>query len=156
MYIEKTISHNFLNAVIENVEELRLPLVNRFYADCKYSVKCGRSDQVFSASVEGKIIAAARLILQPCGAYLLRNLCVAPDYRKQGIASSFLSEILLQLAPKHCYCFTSTPLQHFYESIGFACFAAEQVPQDIGDIYLRYKERKRGWILMGFVNSSVV
>ncbi len=136
------------------VEKLYLPLVERFYADSKYSVKCGRLDRVYSFTLNGKIIAAARLILQQSNTYLLRNLCVSLDYRRQGIASHFLAEILLQLVPTNCFCFTSTPLQHFYENIGFICFSAEQVPQDIGDVYLRYRERKRGWILMGFVHNS--
>ena len=65
------------------VDELRLPLVNRFYASCNYNVKCGRHDRVFSLSQQGKIIAAARLMPHPQGHFLLRNLCVVPEARNQ-------------------------------------------------------------------------
>jgi N-acetylglutamate synthase-like GNAT family acetyltransferase len=140
---------------IEEVDVLRLPLVNRFYSECNYKVNCGRKDRVFIYSENEKIIAAARFILQASGDYILRNVCVAPQHRQQGIATHFLAQALQQLSPNNCYCFTSTPLQHFYETIGFTCFLAEQAPPDIGDIYLRYRERKRGWILMGFENGVV-
>lgn len=142
------------NNKIEKVNELYFPLINRFYADCNYRVKCGRHDQVYSCSLNGKIISAMRLIAHPSNNVLLRNLCVSPEYRQQGVATSFTTQVLQALAPQNCYCFTSTPLQHFYEAIGFVCLAAEEAPQEIGDLFLRYRSRKRGWILMGFMHND--
>ncbi len=121
--------------------------------DNGYRVKCGRLDRVYSFTLNGKIIAAARLIPQLSDVYLLRNLCVATDCRRQGVASRFLSELLPQFVPKNCYCFISAYLQHFYEAVGFECFSPEQVPEDIGVMHVRQRERKRGWILMGFIHN---
>lgn len=145
------------------VGTLHLPLVERFYADNGYRVKCGRLDRVYIFTLDGKIVAAARLILQQSNTYLLRNLCVATDYRRQGIASQFLSGILPGLTPTNCYCFISATLQSFYEGIGFACLAVDEValdkltldevPAEIIDMHVRQRKRKRGWILMGFVHD---
>lgn len=133
----------------ELISELRLPLVNRFYSHCNYRVKCGRGERVYSFAYEGKIIAAARLIPQGSGHFLLRNLCVDPDLRRQGIANYFLRAILASLGDAHCYCYALPHLQKFYVDLAFQYFTPEQVPFDIAEMYIRHCSRKRGWILMG-------
>lgn len=136
---------------IELVSELRLPLANQFYSSCNYRVKCGRFERVYSLSFNGKIIAAARIIPQRSGCFLLRNLCVAPELRHQGLASHLL-RCLIPTLEGSCYCYALPHLQTFYLSLDFQYFTPEQVPQDIADMYIRHRERKRGWILMGRVN----
>lgn len=140
----------------ELISELRLPLVNRFYSSCNYRVKCGRSERVYGLSSGGKIIAAARLILQSSGHYLLRNLCVEPALRNQGIASYLLRATLANLGDINCYCYALPHLQNFYLSLQFKHLAPNQVPADISEIYVRHCSRKRGWILMGYINSLEV
>lgn len=137
---------------IEVVSEIRLPLVNQFYSSCNYRVKCGRFERVYSLAMGGKIVAAARLIPQGSGHFLLRNLCVNPELRHKGIAS-FLLRHLMPVLSGHCYCYALPHLQKFYLSLGFQHFSVEQVPEDIAAMYIRHRERKRGWILMGYVNS---
>lgn len=139
---------------VELVSELRLPLVNRFYSDCNYSVKCGRLDRVYSLSVAGKIIAAARLIPQQSGCYLLRNLCVEPKLRNQGVASYLLRATLSRLNKINCYCYALPHLQNFYLALSFQYLNLEQVPAEIAEMHVRNCARKRGWILMGFVGCS--
>ena len=139
------------NYTLALVDELRLPLVNRFYSECKYNVKCGRHDRVYSFTLDGKIIAAARLMLQPSNVYLLRNLCVSPEFRNQGVASCFVKNILDDLAPQPCYCYALPHLKDFYLALDFTELTVEQVPQDIGETHLRNQLRKRGWLLMGFI-----
>lgn len=117
---------------LARVDELRLPLVNRFYSECKYNVKCGRDDLVYSLKIERKIVAAARLIPQASGSYLLRNLCVLPEYRNQGIAPYLVTHILKDLAPQPCYCYALPHLKNFYIALHFTELAVEQVPQEIG------------------------
>ena len=148
------------NSVFKSVDELRLPLINRFYASCNYNVKCGRHDRVFSLSQQGKIIAAARLMPHPQGHFLLRNLCVLPEVRNQGVATHLLTKILQELVPitelaaikstATCYCYALPHLQNFYLALGFKHLAIEEVPQDIAETHLRNCARKRGWILMGY------
>jgi N-acetylglutamate synthase-like GNAT family acetyltransferase len=139
--------------IFELISELRLPLVNRFYASCNYRVKCGRSELVYSLSLDGKIIAAARLILQSSGHYLLRNLCVEPGLRNQGIASYLVRATLTSFGEVNCYCYALPHLQNFYLSLQFQHLAPNQVPADISEMYIRHCSRKRGWILMGYINS---
>lgn len=137
---------------LDLVSELRLPLVNQFYSSCNYRVKCGRFERAYSLSFGGKIVAAARLIPQRSGVFLLRNLCVDPLLRHQGLASHLLRSLLPQLGGD-CYCYALPHLQHFYLVLGFKCFIADQVPQDIAEMYIRHRERKRGWILMGYTHE---
>lgn len=145
------------DSVFKCVDESHLPLVNRFYASCNYNVKCGRHDRVFSLSLQGKIIAAARLMPNPLGYFLLRNLCVAPESRNQGVATHLLTNILAELVPANsrmsCYCYALPHLQGFYLALGFTHLTIEQVPQDIAEAHLRNCARKRGWILMGYNNN---
>jgi N-acetylglutamate synthase-like GNAT family acetyltransferase len=138
---------------LELVDELRLPLVNRFYTSCNYRVKCGRFERVYSLVNRNNIIAAARLIPQRSGHFLLRNLCVDPLLRHRGIASHLLRLLMANLGSANCYCYALPHLQHFYVSLNFQYFTPEQVPQDIADMYIRHRERKRGWILMGYINN---
>ena len=156
--MEHLFTVNVLNgSVFKCVDELRLPLVNRFYASCNYNVKCGRHDRVFSLSHRGKIIAAARLMPHSQGHFLLRNLCVAADVRNQGVATYLLTKILPEILPTNntagCYCYALPHLQSFYLALGFKHLTTEQVPQDIAETHLRNCARKRGWVLMGYSNN---
>ena len=141
-------------SVFNCVDELRLPLVNRFYARCNYNVKCGRHDRVFSLTWQGEIIAAARLVSHSQGYYVLRNLCVALEARNQGVATYLLTQILLELKSANnavsCYCYALPHLQRFYLALGFKCLTIDQVPQDIAETHIRNCARKRGWVLMGY------
>ena len=139
------------NCKFERVDDLRLPLVNRFYSSCDYRVKCGRFEHTFSLSMDGHIIAAARLIPQKSGCFLLRNLCVAPLQRNRGVASYLVRATLAALDSSACYCYALPHLQNFYTSLSFQLLTPTQVPEDIGAMYIRHRERKRGWLLMGFV-----
>jgi len=135
------------------VDELRLPLVNRFYSQCNYRVKCGRFERIYSLSFNGKIIAAARLIPQKNGHFLLRNLCVEPSLRHQKVASHLMRKILAVIEPAACYCYALPHLQHFYLALAFQYLTPIQVPDDIAAMYLRHCARKRGWVLMGYVHE---
>lgn len=132
------------------VDELRLPLIDRFYTNCNYKVNCGRRDRVYSLTINGEIIAAARLMLQPSQCYLLRNLCVLPAVRGQGIASYFIKKIISDLAPQDCYCYALPHLKHFYLALGFSELTVAQVPEEIAETHIRNQTRKRGWLLMGY------
>lgn len=148
---------NFNECIFQRIDELRLPLVNRFYAACNYNVKCGRAEYVFSLRLQSEMIAAARLMPHVAGHFLLRNLCVAPEQRHKGVASYLISEILATLNavknPLSCYCYALPHLQHFYLALGFKYLSVGQVPHDIAETHFRNCARKRGWILMGYVSD---
>ncbi len=132
------------------MEPGKFPLVDRFYSSCKYKVKCGRLDRVYRLSHEGQIIAAARLIPHSSGELLLRNLCVAPDLRRMGVAGHFMRLMLATIAPLECYCFALPHLRDFYLSLGFKLLTPEQVPTETAVLAHRYRERNRDWLLMGW------
>lgn len=140
---------------IELVSELRLPLVNHFYSLYKYRVKCGRLEKVYTCEIGGEIIAAARLVPQQSGHFLLRNLCVAPTVRKQGVATYLLQKVIHELKittnPVNCYCYALPHLKNIYLSLGFQNLHSEQAPEDIAETHIRNCARNRGWILMGFI-----
>src|SRR5437868_3640988 len=114
----------------EAMAAAKFPLVDRFYSSCKYKVKCGRLDRVYCLSHEGQIIAAARLISHGSGELLLRNLCVAPELRRKGIAGYFMQLVLAATAPLECYCFALPHLRGFYLSLKFKLLTPDQVPTD--------------------------
>lgn len=153
--MSQAITIDLAQSKLDLVDELRLPLVNRFYTHCNYRVKCGRFERVYSLLSQGNIIAAARLIPQRSGHFLLRNLCVDPALRNQGIGSHLVRTLMSRLDAANCYCYALPHLQNFYLSLNFQHFAPEQVPQDIADMYIRHRERKRGWVLMGYTNSAL-
>lgn len=137
------------------LDALRLPLINRFYSKCNYKVSCGRQDRVYSLVLNGEIIAAARLVLQPSQCYLLRNLCVLPALRGCGVASYFVKNIIADLAGWECYCYALPHLKHFYLALGFRELTVAQVPADIAETHLRNQARKRGWLLMGVCPEAI-
>jgi predicted GNAT family N-acyltransferase len=141
---------NYSQSSLERVTPIRLPLVNHFYKSCDYAVKCGSTDWVYTLVNDGKIIAAARLMPQASGDFLLRNLCVAIEYRRQGVASYLVEKMLPHLKPQNCYCYALPHLQDFYLSLNFIRLAVDEVPSSIGLIHERNDARKRGWILMGY------
>lgn len=148
----------FNDRFFQRVELLRLPLVNHFYARCNYRVKCGRQDLVFSLSQQGNIIAAARLLPYPQDYFVLRNLCVAPEARKQGVATFLVEKILVELVSMgnaaRCYCYVLPHLQDFYLALGFSHLTVEQVPPVVAETHVRNCARKRGWVLMGYGNHG--
>jgi N-acetylglutamate synthase-like GNAT family acetyltransferase len=140
--------------VFEAMEPARFPLVDRFYSGCKYKVKCGRQDRVYCLSHEGHLVAAARLISHSSGELLLRNLCVAPELRRRGLAAHFMRCLLAAIAPLECYCFALPHLRDFYLALGFKLLTPDQVPTETAVLARRYSERKRDWLLMGCVTGG--
>jgi N-acetylglutamate synthase-like GNAT family acetyltransferase len=136
------------------VSQERFPLVDRFYVSCKYRVKCGRFDRVYCLTRDDKIIAAARLLPQRSGELLLRNLCVLPELRRQGVAGYFMRALLTAIVPHNCYCFALPHLRDFYLALNFKLLEPGQVPSETALLAVRYRERKRDWLLMGFARQS--
>lgn len=146
-------SNTFLSSTVHcsRVASERHPLVDRFFSAHKYKVKTGKQDWVYIAQSAGETLGALRLIPQPQGSLLMRNLYVAPEARGQRIASRLVDFVSVSVAPASVYCYALPHLQPFYLSRGYQHFTPEQVPSDIADLYLRYKFRNRDWVLMGFV-----
>ncbi|HEY8941744.1 MAG TPA: GNAT family N-acetyltransferase [Cellvibrio sp.] len=135
------------------IEPARLALVDRFYRNHGYKVKCAANEQVFVlANAAGDFVAAARFVPQSSGHYWLRNLLVDPQQRGQGLASYLMIECKPRLAPRGCYCFALPHLSGFYQRLGFELNPGH-CPADILANYQKYRARGRDWLLMGCKQS---
>ncbi len=133
--------------VIQRVEELRLPLVNRFYKDCRYSAKAGRGEQVYSLSCDGSMTAVVRL-QQKSDQLFLRSMCVAPSMRGRGLGRELLLALLPALESMPSYCYPFSHLQGFYAQAGFVVSREDQVADFIALAYRRYRQQGRDIIIM--------
>lgn len=128
----------------------RFALVDRFYREQGYKVKCAPNERVYTQSIEGDgFVAAARLVPQASGHYWLRNLLVKDSWRGQGLAKSIMRQLLLDIAPNGCYCFALPHLKIFYQGLGFILDPAD-CPDDIAARFRTYRSRGRDWLLMGY------
>ncbi|PUA26576.1 MAG: hypothetical protein B0W54_22790 [Cellvibrio sp. 79] len=143
----------FFPFLFQAIEPARLALVDRFYRNHGYKVKCAVNEQVFVlANAAGDFVAAARFVPQPSGHYWLRNLLVDPQIRGHGLASHLMLECKPRIAPLGCYCFALPHLTEFYYRLGFER-NPDHCPADILTNYQKYRARGRDWILMGYQES---
>lgn len=143
---------------ISQIEDIQLPLVNRFYKDCRYSAKAGRGEVVFVARVsEGqslpanKIIAAVRFQKKADDWWFLRSMCVAPECRGQGVGQQLLAGLKTFLAERPCFCYPFNHLEAFYGLLGFELTETEQIhlqPSFMSEPFERYTRQGRKIILM--------
>lgn len=127
----------------------RFALVDRFYREQGYKVKCAANERIFTQSISGEgLVAAARLVPQTSGHFWLRNLLVKDIWRGKGLAKMLMRELLLDIAPQGCYCFALPHLKSFYEDLGFI-LDPDDCPADIASKFHTYRARGRDWLLMG-------
>ena len=161
MKLSREVQASNLNLSVERLDQLHLPLVNKFYKACRYSAKAGRTDVVFVVRLQAEsahqpIIAALRLQLQQSNialvgaspSYFLRSMCVAPEYRRQGVGLFLLQELRPFLQDHSCYCYPFAHLQSFYSSIGFALRDPSTAPAHMVEAFMRYRRQGRDIVLM--------
>ena len=143
---------------VEQIDDIQLPLVNKFYKRCRYSAKAGRGEWVYvvkgpdSQGVTG-IVAAVRLQQKAEGWAFLRSMCVDPELRGRGdggIGQMLLKGLSDFLEQHQTYCYPFDHLQHFYAQVGFQRVDAERLPAYIGDAFLRYQQQGRKIIVMTY------
>ncbi|NIB44434.1 GNAT family N-acetyltransferase [Pseudomaricurvus alkylphenolicus] len=132
----------------ELLDELQLPLVNKFYKRCRYSAKAGRGEKVYVLRDQSGIVAAVRLEPKPQGYYFLRSMCVDPALRRQGLGAQLLKALTPLLEQTRCYCYPFDHLQAFYAEAGFEQVPSETMPDFIRDGLLRYRAQGRKILLM--------
>lgn len=139
---------------IERLEAAQFPLANRFYQTCGYSVRCGREEVVICLRLirdgSSTIVAAARFLPHVEGYFVLRNLCVASQQRRKGLATYLLQNALTFLGENLCYCYAFDHLRHFYQSMGFVVRSTTQVPEQIARSYESYCHKHHDLLLMSF------
>jgi len=106
-----------------------------------------RGEQIFTATLDNKLVAALRL--SPVNQYhLLRSMCVSEELRHRGIGSAFLQAIQTELSQLNCYCFPYSHLQTFYAAAGFVVCDAASEPSQITDKFHRYLNNGKNICLM--------
>lgn len=137
------------NITIRKAEGFELELVKRFYRVHNMRPQAAKSDDVYIALRNKKIICALRLCTYE-GVWLLRSMCVAADDRCTGVGSHMLSELKAVLSERPCYCFPFAHLEAFYQRAGFISAQIGQVPQPIAKKYSGYLAKNKKILLMKF------
>jgi len=136
--------------ICQELPPLKFPLVEAFYRVRKYKLKLGRQERLFviQASSDNEILAAARLLPQADGSFLLRNMLVHKSMRGQGLGRSLINAIAQSLSPAGYYCFALRDAEGFYRNLGFAAPARADCAHAIQQQYDKYQSRGRDWILL--------
>lgn len=138
--------------LVERLSDEKLPLVNRFYRDCRYSAKAGRGDWVYVLRLNNRIVAAVKLVPQIRQAQqwlFLRSMCVAPEQRRKNLGSKLLFELQGDLDGQLSYCYPFAHLQSFYEQIGFCCKGeGADLPNELFQGQARLNQQGRNVLLM--------
>ncbi len=132
----------------EQLSEIQLPLVNKFYKQARYSSKAGRGEVVFVLKSDSGIVAAVRLQPKADGWYFLRAMCVHPDIRRQGVGALLLASMQEFLRVNSVYCFPFDHLVTFYAQAGFRVEDLTEAPDSMRDACLRYQQQGRKICLM--------
>ena len=85
-------------------------------------------EQFLVAENENKIVGCVR-IQNTAGHLKLASLAVLPDYRKIGIGSALITEILEKNYKRPVYLFCNAKNENFYERFGFKRTEYENLPQ---------------------------
>ncbi len=136
------------NIGYECLEPIAYPLANRFYKQAREKGKTQRSDEVYVARVEQKIIAAVRLCPIAGGGVLLRSLAVLPEYRRTGIGIQFMDYVAVEIGARECWCYPFSWLQTFYEASGFHIVEPENSPEFIRTPFENYQRQGRDILIM--------
>ncbi len=132
----------------EQLAELQIPLVNKFYKQARYSSKAGRGEVIFVLKHSSAIVAAVRLEPKQNLGYFLRAMCVAPEMRGRGIGSELLIQMQPFLNAHAVYCFPFDHLTPFYAQAGFALQDLHRLPRAIADPFTRYRQQGRKICIM--------
>jgi GNAT superfamily N-acetyltransferase len=139
--------------IVELLDAIQIPLVNRFYQQAGYRSKAGRGEQVWVAreSESRTIVAAVRLQTKGDGDrswWFLRAMCVVPDLRRGGVGSLLLKRVAEALGDQPCYCFPFDHLEAFYRQEGFQAVSFSEAPAWIADAGERLCRNGRHVLLM--------
>jgi len=137
---------------VELIEDIQLPLVNRFYKQCRYNAKAGRGERVYVVRKTGVIVAAVRL-QHKSDWFFLRAMCVDPALRNAGVGHFLLQGLEPLLSEHPCFCYPFDHLQRFYETCGFTRIDEATLEKSEGhDAILeplqRYRRQGRKLLLM--------
>lgn len=137
--------------ILDEMSGVRRPLIEHFYHQQGYKIRCGREERLFALNLTGEgIVAGVRLVPMAEKCYWLRNLLVAKAWQGRGLGRSLMKEMLAEINPACCYCFALHEVVGFYKALGFKLISPSDCLEAIAQQYLKYKSRGRDWRLMGY------
>lgn len=123
--------------------------VKRFYREHKMKPQAAKSDDIYIALLNNRLIGAVRLCPHE-NTWLLRSMCIKTNLRNQGIGHFMLSQLTEILAEKQCYCFPFTHLENFYNKTGFNKIESKDAAKVIEKKYSGYLANGKKILLMQF------
>ncbi|AMO56934.1 hypothetical protein GZ77_01675 [Endozoicomonas montiporae] len=139
--------------MIEELQPVAFPLVNRFFKANGHKGKARSDERVFVVRQKGEIIAALRACPRSQG-YLLRSVWVAISRRKKGFGLKLTKDTINALYPASCWCYPYEHLKEFYTLAGFRELTTDNVPDDISIPWQKYRIHNQPFLLMGISDSA--
>ncbi|MDC0612634.1 GNAT family N-acetyltransferase [Vibrio sp.] len=137
----------------EQLDPLKLPLIQRFYKQYYPSTKPKRDEIIIIArdTMAHNIVAVVRF-RQVDTLCLLTGMAVMDKKRGRGIGSALLNYCKKQkyLTPD-VYCFSYCHLEHFYHRAGFHTISNDLLPPTLSQLYQRYTNSGKSLIAMQYL-----
>jgi predicted GNAT family N-acyltransferase len=137
------------NITIKKAEGFMLTQVKRFYREHKMKAQAPKTDDIYIALLNNKLIGALRLCPYE-NSWLLRSMCIKTDMRGKGIGRFMLNQLTTIFHEKQCYCFPFNHLENFYKTVGFEKIPTGDAAEIIEKKYTGYLANGKKILLMQF------
>lgn len=137
---------------IEQLEPLKLPLVQKLYKQHYPSAKAKKDELIFVAYCHNELCAVVRF--KKIDKWrLLTGMLVIPSYRGRGVAHLLIQKCNELILNNHDYCFAFEHLVPFYGQHGFSIVEHKDLPNPLGHLFERYCNSGKRLIAMKFSNT---
>lgn len=101
--------------------------VNDYYETHRRSRGANAGDFILLAEDDGRLIGVVRLCREQ-GHLVLRGMSIQRDYRRQGLGTRMLRQLVEHIGDRDCFSLPWAHLEGFYGVIGFERVADEHLP----------------------------
>lgn len=134
---------------IEQLEPIKLPLVQKLYKQHYPSAKAKKDELIFAAYCRKDLCAVVRFRKLDKWR-LLTGMLVIPEYRSIGIAHFLMQECKKLTINESDYCFAFEHLVTFYSQHGFRRIEPNQLPSTLQQLFVRYCSSGKRLVAMKF------
>jgi N-acetylglutamate synthase-like GNAT family acetyltransferase len=138
-----------VNLQFEDLDSIKLPLLQRFYKHHYPSAKPKKNERVIVARHQAHLCAAVRF--RPIDRYqLLTGMTVDESLREQGIGHQLLTYCELNVLDEQVFCFSFPWLETFYQQHNFQTLAVNTLPNSLKVLFQRYENSGKKLIPMQY------
>ena len=124
--------------IVESLEPIKYPLVNKFYQEFKVRGRAKSHDLVWVLKQGSQILAVAKVV--PVEQYsLLSGVFTHPNWRGKKLATQLVKTIIASHT-KPIYTFAYTHLSTWYHSLGFK---PDKAQAELAALFLAYRQQGR-------------